>query len=203
MTLTLLHTAQAHVATFAALRDRIAPGAALVQAVQEDWLATARAEGITPELDTRIAGFCAQAGGTVVCTCTTLGPTAERHGALRIDRPMMQAAARHGPRITMAYALASTLQPSLSLLRDCAGPQAALRPLDLTASWPLFETGDSDGFARSLAEGIRADLATHPADCIVLAQVSMAPAAARLGDLPCPVLSSPETALRSFLLPTP
>ncbi|MDF1857233.1 hypothetical protein [Pseudooceanicola sp.] len=47
MTLALLHRSPAHQSAFAALRDRLAPEAVLVQEVRETWLDEARAQGVT------------------------------------------------------------------------------------------------------------------------------------------------------------
>lgn len=197
MTLTLLHTSSAHVPVFAALRDRIAPGAALDQAVREDWLAEARAKGVTDDLAARIAALVARTPGPVICTCTTLGPVAEAAGATRIDRPMMQAAGRIGGRILMAYALESTAAPSRQLLAEQLDRDSVILPLDLTALWPLFEAGEHSRFHAGIAAAVAQAARREGADCVVLAQVSMAGAREMLPECGAPVLSSPEIALRA------
>lgn len=199
MTLTLLHTSPVHVATFTALRDRIAKGTKLRQEVREDWLAEARASGVSDDLAARIADFVATADGPVVCTCTTLGPAAEAAGATRIDRPMMQAAGRIGGRIVLAYALESTVRPSLDLLAEYLRPGSSVRPFDLGEHWPLFEAGDVAGFHAAIAQAVQQEVRTHGGDCVVLAQASMAGAAKGLKKLGVPVLTSPELALRAGL----
>jgi hypothetical protein len=201
MSLTLLHTSPVHVATFDALGARIAPGAVLRQIVREDLLARARAEGITPALNAEVVALIAAQGGPVLCTCTTLGEAAEAAGALRIDRPVMRAAAETGGRVMMAFCLASTEAPSRELLEAemaQAGNSAGLEPLFLGEAWPLFEAGDGAGFARAIAGAVRG--AMHPGiGVVVLAQASMAGVADLLGDLDVPVLASPELALRAGL----
>jgi len=200
MTLTLLHTSALHVPTFTALRDRIARGAPLRHEVRADWLAEARAAGaVRPSLAARIAALVKMAPGPVICTCTTLGPAAEAAGAMRVDRPMMRAAARHGGRIVMAYALESTARPSLDLLAEHLGTGSSVRPFDLSEHWPLFEAGETAAFETAIAAAIRDEIRTHGGDCVVLAQVSMAGAAKGLRKLGVPVLSSPEPALRAGL----
>ena len=200
--ITLLPTADAHVATFDALRDRIAPGAVLHHVVRPDWLATARASGPTEALTAEITETIQSAQGTTLCTCTTIGDIAEAAGALVIDRPMMTEAARIGGPILMAYALESTAAPSLAALERAlarADKTARVIPLPLPQFWPLFEAGETDAFAACIAGAIRDALpATQPA-CILLAQASMAPAATLLADLKTPVLTTPETALRAAL----
>jgi len=199
MTLTLLHTAPVHVATFDRLRDRIAPGVALRHVVEDGWLAEARAQGVTTDLEARLAGVIGDAPGPVLCTCTTLGPAAARLGAVRIDQPMMQAAVRIGGVAVMAYALESTREASRDLFLAEGGRADQLRMLDLTGLWRLFETGEAGVFPRAIARAVRDDLAAHGGDVVILAQASMAGAAAGLEDLPVPVLSSPELALRHAL----
>ncbi|WP_306005920.1 hypothetical protein [Aquicoccus porphyridii] len=200
MTLTLLHTSPVHVATFDVLRDRIAPGARLCHVVREDLLARARADGVaavTGETQALIGSV----AGPVLCTCTTLGEVAEAAGATRIDRPMMRAAAARRGRVLMVYCLESTEAPSRALLceeMERAGNRAGFEPLFLGAAWPLFEAGDTEGFAHRVAQEICAAL--EPGfGAVVLAQASMAGAAARMGHIGLPILASPETALRTAL----
>lgn len=199
MRLTLIHTAAVHVASFDALRDRIAPGAILHHIVQEDWLAEARERGVSMALETRLRDVVAATDGPVICTCTTLGPAAARQGAIRIDTPMMEAAVAIGGTAVMAYALASTEAPSRDLFLASGGAADRLRMLDLTAHWPLFEVGQTAAFHQALAGAIRADRAAQGGDVVILAQASMAGAAEMLADLGVPVLSSPEMALRAGL----
>ena len=198
MSLTLLHTAQVHVDAFNALRDRIAPDADLTHLVHEDWLAEARG-GITAELEARLSAAIAGAAGPVVCTCTTLGPVAARHGAIRIDQPMMRRSVEIGGTTVMVIALESTLTPSRDLFISEGGDPDRLRLLDLTALWPLFENGRIRDFHAQLAGAVTADHTGLGGDAIVLAQASMAGAAEHLTDLPVPVLTSPELALRAAL----
>ena len=197
MRLTLLHTAPVHEATFDTLRDRIAPGVPLTHVTRPDWLESARAEGLTASLEADLAAAIGGSAGPVLCTCTTLGPLAERLGALRIDVPMMREAARIGGPVTMAYALTSTAEASRALFEREA-PGVPLRLLDLSAFWPLFEAGEITAFHAALAAGIRDDLTDHPARVVLLAQASMAGAAAML-EGPWTVLTSPESALRAAL----
>lgn len=201
-TLTLLHTAAAHRTTFEALRDRIAPGMPLRHEVRADWLARAQ-RGMGPDLRAEIAQAVRDAGGPVICTCTTLGPAAEAAGAIRVDWPMMQAAAHIGGPVLLAHALSSTRAPSLELLKRAlaaAGREAAVRPLALTEHWPLFEAGEVDAFDAAVADAIRqAVRGGGETGCVVLAQASMAGAAPLLADLGAPVLASPELALRAAL----
>lgn len=201
MTLTLIHTADVHRLTFNTLRDQLAPEAALTHLVRPDWLAQAQA-GISEALRDEVGAAIDAAEGPVLCSCTSLGPIAEAFGAIRIDQPMMRAAAETGGRVLIAYCLRSTEAPSLSLLErelQAAGNMTPAAPLFLGQHWPLFDAGDLQGFATALSQDIRHAAGQGQYSAIVLAQASMAGAAAALQDLPCPVLTSPELALRAAL----
>ncbi len=200
--LNLFHTAQVHCATFDALRDRIAPDVRLIHHVQPGWLASAQ-NGISPDLAIEISKAVTEAGEPAICTCTTIGPVAEAAGAIRIDEPMMQVAAQTTGSVLMAYCLESTRGPSLTLLQsalDAAGNTSLVHSLPMTKLWPLFEAGKTGQFASGIAKAVREAL-RDIADpgCVVLAQASMAGAALLLADEPCPVLASPELALRAGL----
>jgi hypothetical protein len=201
--LDLFHTSPAHVARFDALRDRLAPGLSLHHHVHEDWLSRACKGGVTAALSAEVSHAIKAAGGRKLCTCTTLGPIAEAAGAVRIDRPLMQAAARIGGRICLAYCLESTANISKQLLEDCIaehGAPAKITPLCLGGLWPLFETGKLDAFADAIAAAIRGHMAAQPGTtCVVLAQASMEGAASFLTDTKVPVLAAPELAFRAAL----
>jgi hypothetical protein len=96
--ITLLHTAQVHADTFDALRDRIAPDTRLVHLVRPDFLKRAQG-GIDAALAGDIGAEVRAVSGPVLCTCTTIGAVAAAAGAIRIDAPMMQAAAQTGGRV--------------------------------------------------------------------------------------------------------
>ena len=205
--ITFLHTAPAHVATFERLLAELAPDVPAQHIVDEQLLADARAAGITAELAERVAGRIGAArtdgAALLVCTCSTIGGCAEGAAAgiavLRIDRPMAERAVALGRRIVLAAALASTLAPTRSLLRDAAaraGREVELIELLCGEAWPHFERGDLPAYYAEIARQLRA---APPADAIVLAQASMAGAAELCADLPTPILSSPRLGLEAAL----
>ena len=196
MSLTLLHSASAHCPRFDAIRDEISPGVPLTHDVREGWLAAAQ-DGISEALADEIQAWVRAQNRPVLCTCTTIGEVAEAAGAVRIDRPLMQAAAEIGGPYLLAFCLDCTRAASEALLRETAGMDAEIRLLSLTEHWALFEKGDLSGFEAALAASIYE--AAPSEGCVVLAQASMAGAAELLQDLPVPVLSSPELALRAAL----
>ena len=193
---TLLHTAHVHCATF----DALSPDRELTHLVRIDWLERAQA-GIDEALRQEITAAVQAADGPVLCTCTTLGETAEAAGALRIDAPMMAKAAQIGGPVLMAYCLESTRAASLDLLTRAFGdtdPQAQL--LDLPAHWPLFIEGRIEEFTRAIADDINTALNHRHHGCVVIAQASMAGASTPLRSLTeVPILTSPDLALRELL----
>ena len=202
MSLTCIHTADVHRATFDGLRDRISPRTPLVHLVHEDWLARAQ-HGIDGALIEDVQAAIRTAAGPVICTCTTLGEVAEAAGAIRIDRPMMRRAAENFGDILLVYCLKSTEAQSQMLLQeemDKAGNPHSIVPLYLGQHWDLFAEGRPHAFARALATDIRAALTQQSGiRSVVLAQASMAGAAMLLSDLPALVLASPVLALKEGL----
>ncbi|MEX0840640.1 MAG: aspartate/glutamate racemase family protein [Parvibaculum sp.] len=199
-----LHTAAVHIDTFDALRDAIAPGLALAHAVREDLLiATEKAGGMTPaiSLKTQEALLALAEGGArvVVCTCSTLGPAAEAAAQeaeipiMRIDRPMADRAVRDAGRIGICATLAPTLQPTRDLIASSAaraGRDCEIREFLFDDVWAAFREGRLDDYYEGIAS--RLSEASKHVDILVLAQASMAPAAALAGALRAPLLSSPR-----------
>lgn len=193
MRLTLLHTSPAHVATFEALRDELAPdlapGLELEHVVREDLLADARADG--PETVAERVATLVAAYDVVLCTCSTIGGVAERAGALRIDRPLAVAASAHHAPVVVLAALESTLAPTLALLAEEGVDDA--RAVVVDGAWERWEAGDLDGYHRLVAD----EAERHPDAVVVLAQASMAPAAAQAAHPR--VLASPRLGLEDAL----
>lgn len=195
-TIGFLHTADVHVETFRALTAE--RGQQDVHLVDAALLADARAHGVDAALEDRVAGrlreLAAQGPDVIVCTCSTLGGIAERIPlavpVLRLDRPMAEAAVAIGGRIAVVASTESTLAPTRDLLLECAA-DADVQLAPCLDAWALFEAGDLAGYQQAVAAHVR----TLDADVIVLAQASMAPAAALLGDFGTPVLSSPISAV--------
>ncbi|MEV4642487.1 aspartate/glutamate racemase family protein [Actinoplanes sp. NPDC049548] len=200
-TIGFLHTAETHTRTFQALMRELSPGRADVHVVDESLLAEARERGVDEDVRRRLLArlreVAAAGADLVVCTCSTLSGHAEQLSdevgvpVLRVDRPMAEAAAAAGRRIAVVATVASTLAPTRELLTSCAAPGTEIVEALCADAWPLFEAGDLDGYARSIADHAR----TLDADVIVLAQASAAPAQLLLADLGKPVFSSPRIAV--------
>jgi len=205
-TIGFLHTSDVHVPVFHGLLDELAPGWTDLCVVDPSLLTDAQPAGVTPELaarvDARLHELAGRGADLIVCTCSSLGEYAETRTAdlgvpvLRGDRPMAEAAVAAGTRIAILATVDSTLAPTSALLREAAGRagrRVTLIETPVPGAWALFESGDLDAYARKVAGQAR--VIAPEADVIVLAQPSLAPAAALLGDLPIPVLSSPRTAV--------
>ncbi len=209
MTLTLFHTAAVHIATFDALLAEMAPDVPVRHVVDEALLRAARDEGrMTPAMTQRVGEQLHAALGNdtdvLLCTCSTIGGALEEQGrnanvpVLRVDRPMAERAVAEGGRIAILAALRSTLGPTRALLEDAArkaGRSVTLSEVFCAGAWAYFERGDSAGYYEALAQQI--DQAANAHDVIVLAQASMAPAAALRPNLSIPVLSSPRIGLQA------
>jgi hypothetical protein len=209
MRISFLHTADVHVATFDRIFADLKSDALLTHRVAPELLTRARADGLeSVRADTMRALAELATADAVVCTCSTLGPLADSFAetcdhVFRIDRPVMEEACRIGGRILMAICLESTRAPSLALLEQCAdraNTKISVVVHVCDAAWPFFEAGDIDGFAVTIAQGIRKRLGEPDGiDCIVLAQASMRVAAPALDDVGVPVLTSPlMAAMRSI-----
>ncbi len=202
MKIACLHTADVHVATFGALMD--GPDRAIRHIVRPDLLTRAQADGVDSVGGEVLALLSELASAdAVLCTCSTLGVIVDQIGlehVLRIDRPAMNAALKHGPKVMLAICLDSTRMASLSLLNDCAAGDPLEPTVVLcTDAWAAFLAGDMDGFADKIVRHIHAICANTQFDAIVLAQASMQVAAPRLANLGVPVLTTPAPAAEATL----
>lgn len=207
----LLHTSSANRDRFGALLKELAPaGIAGIHSVHEDLLRAAldgvdEAEQMAT-ISVALAAMHAQGAAQILCTCSSIGGLVERVGArlglptLRVDRPMAERAVALGRRVLIVACLPSTLGPTTSLLRECAtaaGREVEIEVMLLPTAWRLFVDGDEAAYHRAIAAAVPD--APPEVDAVVLAQATMAPAAALLTDFPAPVLSSPRLGLEAAL----
>jgi len=113
---------------------------------------------------------------------------------LRIDEPMASAAIESGRRIGVLATVASTLNPTVDLLRRCAQgleKDVEITPVLRDEAFTAIRSSDGARHDQIIGEALM-DLAAD-VDVIVLAQASMARVVATLepGALGVPVLSSP------------
>lgn len=210
-TVGFLHTAQVHEVTFETLSRELLPSARTVHRVDPDALELARQAGTRERVRAAVAGHLfelREAGCAVIlCTCSTLGEVAESLSgdglpALRIDRPMLRRAVTLGPRIGVVAALASTVEPTTRLLaEEAAGADVSVQVSVVAEAWDAFLSGDAAEYHSRVAQGARA-LADR-CDVVVLAQASMAPAAALLTGVATPILTSPRSAMEAVAAAIP
>jgi len=196
-----LHTSAVHTAN--RLVAEIDPELGTVVVVDESLLDDARrngpahagvAAGITRALEQLESAGAA----TIVCTCSTIGGEAERLAeqisvtVARVDRAMAEAAIRIGSRIAVVAALESTLAPTTDLIQ---GVPVQISTVLCEGAWAKFESGDRDGYLRSVAA--TCESLDGSCDVIVLAQASMA-GSADFVERSTPILSSPSLAREHF-----
>ena len=203
-----LHTAGVHVATFTRLLADADPDATGTHVVDESLLADARAAGIDDALRDRILErlhVLSEGVDAILCTCPTISGAAEslapRAGVpvVRIDRPMARHAVAAGRRIGVVAAVASTIEPTLALLREEATASAVdveLVPRPCLDAWPHFEREDIDAYLSAVARHV--DAVAADVDVVVLAQASMAGAVERC-TTDIPVISSPAMGVAAVL----
>ena len=206
MQIALLHTAEVHVRRFTAAFAAHESACRLDHVVRPDLLDRARAEGLSSvAMDFRAAIAPLLQADAVLCTCSTLGPLLDELGethAVRIDRPMMQAACTHGPRIGVALCLESTREATLALLHETAKAQGiVITPtvISCTDAWAAFEAGELARYQDMIVREVRKAVQITRFDCIILAQASMADAADKLAECGLPVLTAPGAAVAAAL----
>ena len=201
--LALLHTTPVLIDIFDRLIEEADLELPVRHIVEEGFLTEAREKGISQDLDERIQGRIGSAieegAGVVLCTCSTIGASAEsaNHSTdgviVRVDRPMAEKAVEIGSRIIVAAALESTLAPTRNLILEVASTrQRRVELIEVLCenAWSRFEEGDNDGYFSEIARKLKER--ASEGDVIVLAQASMAGAANLCPEISVPILSSPE-----------
>ena len=149
-----------------------------------------------------------QTTDAVLYTCSALGPLVDSFAqtnpkVVRIDRPLMEAAVKSGPKILVGICLESTHDATLALLNDCAEEAedpTSLEVIMCDAAWPYFAAGDMKAFSAEIDRAIRQSIdQENTLNCIVLAQASMGVVNHVLTVLGIPTLSSPMLALQRLL----
>lgn len=210
-TVGFVHTLPALAVRFDGLLHSRRPDSAGVHVVDAELLAEVVRSGVGPRvtqaLDAHVQHLIASGSDAVLVTCSSLGEATEAAAAtadvpvLRVDTAMAEravqlASAGHG-RIAVLATLSATLGPTGRLLqrltRDGGPTVEAMVVADALAA---REAGDVDRHDDLIAGAVAA--AARTADVVVLAQASMAGAAAR-SDVGIPVLSSPDLAMDAVM----
>ena len=142
----------------------------------------------------------------MLCACSSVGELVEELRGftpmpfLRIDEPMAKQAALSGGKVLVCATLASTLNPTLSLIMRMAerlGSHITLDSLLIKGAGELLTRGDLSGYDDLLKENYLK--MAYEKDWIILAQASMARAAESLpGTLIQKFLSSPQSGIRAL-----
>jgi Asp/Glu/hydantoin racemase len=202
----LLHTAPVVIPTFTELASTFLPGIE-IQHLLDDRIVADLKQGVdSGQIAARLTalGEAAKAAGAsaVVFTCSSISGHAAALAehlqvpVYRIDEAMADEAVGSGPRVSVIATLETTLGPTTALLRE----RAALleRHVELTevvvpGAFDANVAGNRDRHDALVANAVTEQAAAS--DVIVLAQASMASAAAKV-DVGVPVLSSPELGMR-------
>jgi hypothetical protein len=200
--LTLFHTTASNEILFRGLLAEMGPEIPSRHVLAADLLDRAAAQGrvtaeIAVDVKDRIRAALDDGTRMLLCTCSTLGTCADQMNdprVTRIDRAMAQRATEKGGRVLVSACVASTLDPTVMLLRE-SGPDTQIETLLMAELWPHFQAGERALYWQGIAERLRQQASEY--DCIVLAQASMAGAADLLSDLPIPVLSSPRIGMEA------
>ncbi|HYH94221.1 MAG TPA: aspartate/glutamate racemase family protein [Candidatus Saccharimonadales bacterium] len=208
--LTSIHTVGTLVPVFGALADELLPGVERADVVDEALLGEAIAAGHIPpataaRLETHVRTALDDGADLVLVTCSSMGPVvdalAETHGwpLLRIDEALADRAIETSRRIGVIATLATTLEPTVDLIRrraDRVGPGAdalEIRSVLCEGAFAALKAGRLDEHDALVRAGLEQLLPL--VDVVVLAQASMARVAATLdpamtGDRP--ILASPR-----------
>lgn len=205
----IIHTSFVSVEDLKALFAEIVPGVGLVNIVDDSLLRDVMAAGcVTPAITRRMCGYAAnlEALGVdlILSQCSSVGEAAEIAGrqvsvpVLRIDRPMADEAVRLGTRIAVVATVASTVGPSVRVVKTAAleaGRRVEVREHLVDGALKiLLEKKDRELHNRLVLEAVRA--AEKTSDVIVLAQGSMVVLLPLLADVAVPVLTSPRLAVQ-------
>jgi Asp/Glu/hydantoin racemase len=205
----LVHTVAGLVPVFRELAKGLPGDVKISNIVDESLLEDAiTAGGLTHPVNRRVVDHILSAADSgavaVLATCSSIGPAVEIASqlvdvpVLRIDEPMAVAAIESGRRIGVLATVASTLDPTVDLLRRCAQrleKDVELTPVLRDEAFTAMRSGDGARHDEIIGEAVM-DLAVD-VDVIVLAQASMARVVATLepGALSVPVFSSPNSGM--------
>lgn len=124
--LTLFHTTASNETLFRMLLAEMGPEIPSRHILAADLLDRATAQGrvtaeIAADVKDRMQAALEDGARMLLCTCSTLGTCADEMNdprVLRIDRAMAQRAVEKGGRVLVAACVASTLEPTVKLLRE-------------------------------------------------------------------------------------
>lgn len=206
MRITCLHTAESNIAVFDnAARQLGLDHHEITHLSRPDLLAAAeKSGGLTDELRQQTADLLvnlAESADRVLLTCSTLGAAATLANEsstvpiFRVDQALAEQAMKTPGKVVVLCAVETTLDTTQKLFEQAEKhPLAELEVRLVSGAWEKFKQGNLAGYLQTIAAA--ADAAYwQNADCVVLAQASMA-GAAELTQAAKP-LTSPECGLRA------
>lgn len=202
----LLHTGAVVIAPVMEFVRRELPDATAINYLDDRIVAdlgTSEFSASVPGRVGELAKAAADAGAdAILLTCSSIselaGETSARVGVpiLRIDEAMADEAVASGDRITVLATLPTTCEPTTRLIREraaLAGREPSIGSVVIEGAFAAVSAGDRAEHDRLVAAAIEA--AAENADVIVLAQASMASAAAA-ARVDVPVLTSLESGVK-------
>lgn len=184
LTLACLHTAESNATLFEAAAAALPGGAlTLTHQIRPDLLRDPTPA--TLEEAATLLREMARGADAVLLTCSTIGGAAARaqdaaRPVLRADAALAEAATRRGGLVDVLYAAPTTEGPTRAIFEAAAARTGAVVRLHLVeGAWPLFLAGKASAYHDAIARAAR-DLPGR----VVLAQASMAGAAARMSEAP-------------------
>lgn len=208
----IIHTTSATIEELKNLLKGMMPELAVRNYLDESLLPEINQAGrVTENVRSRFFSLAQEAAlagpDAMICACSSLGELVEEARKifpmpfLRIDEPMARQAARMGGSVMVCATLPSTLRPTLSLIRRMAGElhsDMQLESLLMKGAGELLAKGDFAGYD-TLLQKYFLKIAQEK-DMIVLAQASMARAAASLPEAyRGKFLTSPESGLQALV----
>ncbi|GIN69788.1 hypothetical protein J14TS2_02630 [Bacillus sp. J14TS2] len=201
----IIHTTPVTVDSLKKLAGYKIPGAEVINFVDDSILPQLIDNGgNVKEVENRLiqyAQIAEQVGASVILNaCSSVGEVVEKMQEsvsvpiVRIDEAMAELAIEKGNRIGVVATLATTLHPTINLLKEKAN--ACHKSLELISevageSYQLLLAGDQKGHDHTLAKVLKT--MTEQVDVVVLAQASMARVVSTLPtELQGKFLSSPE-----------
>jgi len=184
--LAIIHTTPVTIEPLKRLAEELLPGCRVMNVMDDSILPELAANGgdvgAVRERLCKYAEFAERQGARVILSaCSSVGELVDdmrrsvTAPVVRIDEPMAERAVRAGERIGVAATAATTVAPTLSLLKRKAaeaGRDVAIEPMVAEDAYRLLLAGDREGHDASLGAALLT-LAGR-CDVVVLAQASMA-----------------------------
>jgi len=163
---------------------------------------------VRPELltaaqsEVRAAMQSGPAADVVLCTCTTLAPMVEDHPRhLAVTTGAIDRVVGVGGRVfVFGYRpqAINLVQQLLKQASELAGVDMRVQSYECPKAVAHLETKDLSAAAKAIAQQVRQAVAKDgPPDSILLAQASMRCALPELGDVDCPVIATPDSAVQA------